>query len=300
MDRDLLGHLSVVLAVARRRGFTAAARELGLSPSAVSHAVKTLEDRLGTPLFARTTRSLALTAAGAALIASVGPAFTEVGEAVERLRAESGRVSGLLRLNVPRVALPIAITPVLARLAARHPDLVVEVATDDALTDIVAAGFDAGVRLGEMIALDMVAVRLTAPFQAVMVASPAYVRSHGEPAAIDDLRRHNCIGFRLIASGGIYAWELRDGGRDVSVDVRGTALVTDPLYALDLARAGIGIAYVFEPLARADLAARTLARILPRSAIEEPGLFLYFPRRAAETPKLRAFIDTAREVLRPR
>ena len=297
MDRDLLSHLPVILAVARRGGFAAAAGELGMSPSAVSHAVKTVEERLQAPLFARTTRSVALTQAGESLVASVGPALTEIAETLERLRAASGKVAGLLRLNAPRVALPIAITPVVAALAWRHPDLVVEITSDDALTDIVAGGFDAGVRLGGMIAQDMVAIRLTPPFKAIMTASPRYLDAKGEPKTIADLARHNCIGFRLIASGGVYAWDLTEEGEDISVAVKGSTLVTDPTYGKDLALAGVGIAYIFEPLVRAEILQGRLRQVLPRAAIEEPGLFLYYPRRASMAPKLRAFIETARETL---
>jgi len=298
MDRELLPHLPVVLAVARRGGFAAAAGELGMGASAVSHAVRLVEDRLGTPLFARTTRSVALTEAGAALVAAIGPALGEVAEALERVRAARGEVSGTLRLNAPRVALPIALTAILAETSRRHPALVVEVTSDDALTDIVAAGFDAGIRLGEMIAADMVAVRLTPPFRAMMVASPAYLATRGEPGGIGDLARHNCIGFRLMAGGGVYAWELADGPREVALAVSGTVRVTDATYALELALAGVGIAYVFEPLARAALAEGRLRPVLPATAIEEPGLFLYFPRRAAAAPKLAAFIAVARVLAR--
>jgi DNA-binding transcriptional LysR family regulator len=297
MDRDLLSHLPVVLAVARRGGFGAAAAELGMGPSAVSHSVKTVEERLGAPLFARTTRSVALTEAGESLIASLSPAFEDIREAIERLRSARGQVTGLLRINAPRVALPIAITPVLIELARRHPDLVVEIAGDDSLTDIVAGGFDAGVRLGGMIAQDMIAVRLTPPFQAILVAAPRYVEARGAPATIEDLARHNCIGYRLIASGGLYAWDLAENGEDVSVKVKGTALVTDATYAKALALEGVGIAYIFEPLVRAEIKEGQLVQLLPRTAIEEPGLFLYYPRHASNAPKLRAFIDAARDVL---
>lgn len=259
--------------------------------------MKTIEDRLGAPLFARTTRSVALTQAGESLVASMAPALGEIEEALERLRSLSGKVTGLLRVNAPRVALPIAITPILATLAARHPDLVVEIASDDALTDIVACGFDAGVRLGGMIAQDMIAIRLTPPFKAIVAASPSYLKTKGEPQIIEDLARHNCIGFRLAASGAIYAWDLMQKGEDVSVDVKGSILVTDPTYARELALAGVGIAYIFEPLALDDIRAGRLKRILPQAAVEEPGLFLYYPRRASNAPKLRAFIDVAKETL---
>jgi DNA-binding transcriptional LysR family regulator len=271
-----------------------------MSPSAVSHAVKTVEERLGLPLFARTTRSVALTEAGAGFVASVGPALTEIGEAVERLRAAKGRITGVLRLNAPRIAQRMALTAVIAEMAWRHPDLVIEVTSDDGLVDIVAGGFDAGVRLGEMIAQDMTAVRLTPPFKAIMVAAPAYIQARGEPGTIADLADHNCIGFRLISTGGDYAWEVQENGVDTAVKVRGSARVTDPLYARDLALAGVGLAYVFEPLVREDIREKRLRWVLADTAIEEPGLFLYFPRRAAQAPKLRAFIDTAREVLKLR
>jgi DNA-binding transcriptional LysR family regulator len=297
MDRDLLIHMPVVLAVARRGGFAPAAAELGMSPSAVSHAIRTVEDRLDAPLFARTTRSVALTEAGERLVAAIAPAFSEIGEAVERLQAARGHVTGLLRLNVPRTALPIAITPVLAELSMRHPGLVVEVTSDDSLTDIVAGGYDAGVRLGGMIAQDMVALRLTAPFTAIMVAAPGYLAVRGEPRSIGDLARHNCIGYRLLASGGLYAWDMLEAGEDVTVSVEGTVRVTDATYARDLAVAGIGVAYVFEPLVRHELQAGTLRWVLPQSAIEEPGLFLYYPQRASRAPKLRAFIESAKAVL---
>ncbi|HEV2675512.1 MAG TPA: LysR family transcriptional regulator [Aliidongia sp.] len=298
MNRELLAHLPVVLAVARRGGFAVAAAELGMSPSAVSHAVKTVEDQLGLPLFARTTRSVALTEAGHGFLDTVGPALIAIDEAAERVGAARGRVTGLLRLNIPRVALSIAITPVMVEMARRHPDLTIEITSDDGLVDVVAQGFDAGVRLGAMIAEDMIAVRLTPPFQAIMVASPAYLADRGTPRAIADLARHNCIGFRLLSSGAVYAWDLRDGGTELSVSVAGTARVTDPTYAKELALADIGIAYLFEPLARAELAAGTLVQLMPWASLDEPGLFLYFPRRAADAPKLRAFIDTAKEVLR--
>jgi DNA-binding transcriptional LysR family regulator len=299
MFRDLLPHLPVFLAVARHGGFATAANALGMSPSAVSHAIRTVEQRLGAPLFARTTRSVALTELGRRLNDSIGPALLEVQSALERARAERGQIVGLLRLNVPQVALPIAITAVVRELARRHPELIVEVISDATLTDIVAAGFDAGVRLGGMIEQDMIAVRLTPPFQAIMVASPDYLATRGEPQSVGDLARHNCIGYRLVASGAVYAWELLDGGEDVAVRVAGTTLVNDPTYAKELALAGVGIAYLFEPLVSREIRDGTLRWVLPASAIEEPGLFLYFPRRAAEAPKLRTFIQVAREMLQP-
>ncbi|PBB99812.1 LysR family transcriptional regulator [Mesorhizobium sp. WSM3862] len=296
MDRDLLTHLPVIVAVARRGGFALAAAELGMSPSAVSHAVRLVEERIGQPLFARTTRSVSLTEAGKALVETAAPALQDISERIDRIRGVNGRPSGLLRINASNIAIPLAVTPVIAAMAERYPEVTVEVFADQALVDIVGEGFDSGIRLGEMIAQDMITVRLTPPFKAVVVASPAYVEKHGRPRAVADLAKHNCIGYRLVRSGGLYRWDLNENGKDVVVETRGTAIVTDSLAAIDLALAGVGLAYVFEPLVRADLAAGRLVQILQKTAIEEPGLFLYFPRRASMAPKLRAFIDTAQEI----
>jgi len=296
MDRDLLTHLPVIVAVARRGGFALAAAELGMSPSAVSHAVRLVEERIGQPLFARTTRSVSLTEAGKALVETAAPALQDIAERMDRIRAIKGRPSGLLRLNVPNIAVPLAVTPVVAAMAERYPDVTVELLTDQGLIDIVGEGFDAGIRLGEMIAQDMVTVRLTPPFKAVIVASPAYVGRHGRPRSVADLANHNCIGYRLVRSGALYRWDLTEDGKDVVVETKGNVIVTDSLAAIDLALAGVGLTYVFEPLVCAELAAGRLVQILPQTAIEEPGLFLYFPRRASMAPKLRAFIDTAQEI----
>ncbi|WP_343639803.1 LysR family transcriptional regulator [Roseateles sp.] len=296
MDRSLLAHLPVVLEVHRRQGFAAAANALGLSASAVSHAVQAVERALGEPLFTRTTRSVRLTASGEVFVAALGPALDEITEAVDHVGAQRGRVAGVLRLNVPRIALPIAITPMLRLLTARHPELIVEIATDEGLADIVAAGFDAGVRLGHTVAQDMVAVRLTPPLRIALVASPAYLQAHGEPATIADLARHRCIGYRFVSSGAVYDWDLKEHGKPVSVAVPGPVRVTDSLYAKELALLGEGIAYLFEPLVHDELRAGTLRQVLPRAGVEEPGLFLYFPQRAGQQAKLRALIEVAREV----
>ncbi|RVJ92095.1 LysR family transcriptional regulator [Sinorhizobium meliloti] len=296
--RDLLPHLAVVAAVARRRGFAAAALELGMSPSAVSHAVRLVEERLGQPLFARTTRSVALTEAGQSLIDALTPALQDIQERLERIRAVEGRPSGLLRINAARICLPLAVTRIIAAMAERYPEVQVEMFSDERLTDIVCEGFDAGIRIGEMIAQDMVAVRLTPPFRSIVVASPDYISRHARPANLADLSKHNCIGYRLMRSGGLYDWEFIENGRDIAVTVRGQSIITEAHLAIELALAGIGLAYVFEPLVKDDIDSSRLVQVLASYAVEEAGLFLYFPRRAQLAPKLRAFIDTARAVTR--
>jgi DNA-binding transcriptional LysR family regulator len=299
MDRDLLSHLPVVIGVARHRGFAPAAAALGMSPSAVSHAVRTVEDRLGELLFARTTRSVSLTEAGTRFLASVAPALADIDKAAEDLSAERGEVTGLLRINTVHVALGMALTPILAKLAWQHPRLTVEVYSDDALVDIVQRGFDAGIRLGEMVQQDMVAMRLTAPFKVILVASPEYLDAKGVPKTIGDLHRHNCIGLRLVGSGGIFDWELTDGKTITAVKTSGTAMVTDSMHALELALAGVGVAYAVEPVARRHIRERRLKWLLPQCSVEYNGLFLYYPRRASLAPKLRAFIEAAKTILRP-
>jgi DNA-binding transcriptional LysR family regulator len=298
MDRDLLTHLPVVAAVARRGGFAAAATELGMSASAVSHAVRLVEDRLGQPLFARTTRSVALTEVGRSLVGTLMPALQDIHERIERIRAVKGQPSGLLRINAARICLPLAVTEVVSAMAERFPEVEIEIFSDERLTDIVSEGFDAGIRIGEMVAQDMVAVRLTPPFQSIVVGSPEYFARKGCPAKPNDLADHNCIGYRLIRSGGLYQWEFVQDGREVSVAVRGSAVVTESHSAVELALAGVGLAYVFEPLVRAEVEVGRLVQVLPDHAIDEAGLFLYFPRRAELAPKLRAFIDTAKELQR--
>ncbi len=298
MDRDLLTHLPIITAVARRGGFAAAASELNMSASAVSHAVRLVEERLGQPLFARTTRSVALTEAGKSLIGTIAPALQDIHERIERIKAVRGRPSGLLRINASRICLPLAVTRVISAMAERYPEVEVEIFSDERLTDIVAEGFDAGIRVGEMIAQDMVAVRLTPPFRSIVVASPGYIGRFGRPNSLRDLSSHNCIGYRLIRSGGLYQWEFDEDGRNVAVTVSGRAIVTEAHSAVELALAGVGLAYVFEPLVAAEIASGRLVQLLGNYAVTEAGLFLYFPRRAELAPKLRAFIDTVRQLSR--
>jgi DNA-binding transcriptional LysR family regulator len=298
MTRNLLTHLPIIVSVAKSGGFASAAAALNMSPSAVSHAVRVVEDRLGEPLFARTTRSVALTEAGVRFLASIGPALEDIDKAVEGVNAQRGEVTGVLRINAPRVAVLMALAPILAKLAWAHPRLTVEVHTNDAFVDIVGQGFDAGIRLGDSIQQDMVSIRLTPPFKAIMVAAPDYLAARGTPQTIAELAEHNCVGFRLLGSGALYEWDLREGERNISARVGGTSVITDASFAREFALAGIGIAYIFEPLVRTELRDERLRWVLPEASIEEQGLFLYFPQRAALAPKLRAFIAVARTFLR--
>jgi DNA-binding transcriptional LysR family regulator len=269
-----------------------------MSPSAVSHAVRTVEDRLRSPLFARTTRSVSLTEEGARFVAGVEPALVDIGKAIEGLTAERGEVTGLLRIDAPRMVLEIALTKILAKLARQHPRLTVEVRTGQMSVDIVARGFDVGIRIRRAIHQDMVTTRLTGPFKVILVASKDYLDAKGTPRTIAELHQHNCVGIYGVTSEAVVDWELIDGKKPIFVRTSGTALMTDMTEALGLALAGVGIAYVVEPLARSYLREGSLRWLLPQTAIEHDGLFLYYPRRASLAPKLRAFIDVAKKTLR--
>lgn len=296
MDRELLPHLPVLLAVASHRSFLAAAGSLAMSPSAVSQAVRAVESRVGLTLFACTPRSLLLTEAGNAFLARLGPAFDEVAAAFAELDRRRAEVTGVLRLNASRAATTMALAPVLARLARIHPGMSVEIHTDGGPVDLVADGFDAGLRLGEVAAPDGVSIRLTPPFEAILVAAPSYLEARGSPQTIADLVHHNCIGFRMLEPqpGPGRDWRLIEDQRPVSARTTGSAVITGAAFARDLALAGTGIAYLFEPQVRDDLAAGRLRQLIPDLSVHEAGLFLYFPRHAVPSPTLNAFIDVAR------
>lgn len=299
MEREILIHLPAVLAVARCGSFSAASKELRMSPSAVSHAIRAVEDSLGLPLFARTTRSVSLTETGREFITAAGPAAQDIEEAIETARAAHGKIAGLLRLNVPSPALFLGIDTVVREMNRRYPDLRIEVYCENVNTDIVADGFDAGVRLGSMIAEDMVAIRLTPPFRTILVAAPSYLERFGAPKSLADLKDHNCIAYRKSKAERIYDWDLLgDGGEPVSIEAKGSLVVNDGHYALQLAVEGVGIVYAYDNLIQDQITSGQLISVLPEASLEKPGFYLYFPQRASRSPKLRAFIDTAKELLK--
>jgi DNA-binding transcriptional LysR family regulator len=289
--------LEVFVAVAEERGFSAAARKLGVSPSAASQAVRALEGRLGATLLVRTTRSVNLTEAGQRLLARVAPALAEARAGLADVQDARGRVRGTFRLTVGRVALPLVAEPLLGPLLTRYPELSVEVSVDERLVDIVKEGFDAGVRLEEAIEPDLKAVRLLPAFRLLVVASPAYLELRGCPKQPRDLLAHDCILYRLPATGAIYRWELERAGREETVAVKGRFVCNDSSLMLQAALGGLGLAYLLEPQARPSIERGDLKIVMEDYAPRVAGLFLYFPRGAERQPKLRAFIDTARQIL---
>jgi DNA-binding transcriptional LysR family regulator len=299
IDRDTLFHLPTFTTVAETRNFTLAAARLGMTVSAVSQAIRALEGRIGATLFIRTTRSVTLTEQGEALLSRALPLLRELGTSLETARSTGRKPSGTLRLNVPRIAVPLALEPILAAMRDRHPEVMIEVFVDDRTVDIVAEGFDAGVRLGDLADEDMITVRLTPVMRTITVASPAYVARKGRPRTIADLAHHDRIAFRFSRTGQVYDWELTTASGIVEVTTKPAVIVNDTVCNLTFALAGLGIAHLFESLAAPYIRDGLLIDLLPRHATEESPLVLYFPRYANEQPKLRAFIDVARSVTQP-
>ncbi len=285
-----LDGVEAFLSVGQHRSFRKAAAELGVTPSAISQAVRTLEARIGAALFIRTTRSVGLTEAGERFLSRAKPAFEELVAASEVARGLGQRPAGLLRLSVPRAVVPILLEPLIASFCQAYPEVEVEIAASKELVDLAAEGFDAGIRLGQFIAADMVAVRLTPPFPFVVVGSPAYLRRCKRPERIDDLRRHACLRIRR-SNGSIAPWSFVDGNKTVEAIVSGPLIASDIPTILGAAVEGLGLAQMPGPIAAGAVKAGKLVQVLKPFAPMVPGVFLYYPGRHQMMPKLRAFID---------
>jgi DNA-binding transcriptional LysR family regulator len=285
-----LDGVEAFLSVAEHRNFRKAAAELGVTPSAISQAVRTLEARVGAALFIRTTRSVGLTEAGERFISRAKPAFEELVAASEAAREFGQRPAGLLRLSVPRAVVPILLEPLIASFSQAYPEVEVEIAASKELVDLAAEGFDAGIRLGQFIAADMVAVRLTPPFPFVVVGSPDYLRLRTPPERIDDLRQHACLRIRR-SNGSIAPWSFVDGNKAVEAIVSGPLIAHDYPTLLGAAIQGVGLAQVPGPLAQAPIAEDRLQALLTPFAVTTPGVFLCYPGTRQVSPKLRAFVE---------
>jgi DNA-binding transcriptional LysR family regulator len=293
--RGALDGIEAFLGVAQHRSFRKAAAQLRVTPSAIGQAVRTLEARLGVTLFLRTTRSVGLTDAGERFLARAKPAFEELVAASEVARGLGLRPSGLLRLSVPRSVVPILLEPLIASFCRAYPEIEVEIAVSEQLVDLAAQGFDAGIRLGQFIAADMVAVRLTPPLRFIIVGSPAYFSRNGRPERPDDLRRHACVRLRR-SNGGFAPWSLNDRGRPIEIAVSGPLIAHDFPTILGAAIKGVGLAQVPGPVAAEAVKAGSLVEVLEPFASLAPGVFLYYPSRRQMMPKLRAFIDHVKTV----
>lgn len=285
-----LDGVEAFLSVAQHRSFRRAAADIGVTPSAVSQAIRALETRVGAALFTRTTRSVGLTEAGERFLSRAKPAFEELLAAGEVARELGQRPAGLLRLSVPRSVVPILLEPLIASFCQAYPEVEVEIAASEQLIDIAAEGFDAGVRMGQFIAADMVAVRMTPPFRFIIVGSPAYFARSSQPEQLDDLRQHACLRLRR-SNRAIAPWSLNDNGRSIEIAVSGPLIANDFPTMLGAALEGVGLAQVPEPIAAGHVAAGRLIHVLEPFASMAPGVFLYHPGNRQVLPKLRAFID---------
>ncbi|WP_029003316.1 LysR family transcriptional regulator [Azorhizobium doebereinerae] len=300
MDSLLSGsdcnQLRAFVAVGELLSFSRAAETLGVSPSALSQMVRGFEERVGVRLLNRTTRSVALTEAGEALFRRVRPAVSELGAAIGQVRGARGRPAGSVKVHAFRSAAESCLEPMLAGFARDYPDVVLDITLDDAVVDVVAAGFDVAIRIGEVIARDMIAVRLGPELRQVAVASPGYLAAHGRPEHPRDLVQHRCIRWRWPGHATPYAWEFCEDGGWFSVAVDGPLIVNDKELARRAAIRGAGIAFPVEQTVADDIATGRLVPLLADWSAMFPGLFLCYPRQRQMAPALRAFIDSVRRV----
>ncbi|MDB4943236.1 MAG: Transcriptional regulator, LysR family [Labilithrix sp.] len=294
MIPDRLSGLSVFLVVAEKQSFTAAAKALRVTPSAVSQSISTLERRLGVRLLQRTTRSVGVTEAGERFLARLRPAVDEIEGAFTTLDELRDRPSGTLRLAVSTIACRRFVEPHLAPFLAMHPDLRLDVVVEDGLTDIVARGFDAGIRLGESLDREMVAVRISPDERIAVVGAPSYFARRGKPKHPRELHAHDCIAYRRITGGDVYRWEFTEAGRDFDVAVDGRVIANDGALMIRAALDGIGLAHVLESMVERELAEKRLVRVLSEFCPPFPGYFLYYPSRVHVPPKVRALVEHLR------
>jgi DNA-binding transcriptional LysR family regulator len=293
MPRAGLSELTAFITIAEQRSFSAAARLLGLSPSALSHTIRNMEARLGLRLFNRTTRSVALTDAGEQLLRRVRPALADLEEAVEDITAAGSRPSGTLRISASEASAKVLVRHVLPAFFETYPDIHVEFVVDTRLVDIVAAGLDAGIRVLEDVPRDMIAVRFGPDMRFAAVASPDYLARHAAPKAPDDLARHRCIRFRF-ESGALYHWDLSNRGKTASVEVEGPMTLGNINLMVEAALVGIGIAWVPEHQVAEHIAAGRLVHLLPEWSPLFEGLCLYYPANRHPPAALRLFADAVR------
>jgi DNA-binding transcriptional LysR family regulator len=286
--------LTAFVAVAEHKSFSRAAGHLRVSPSALSQTIRHLEERLGARLLNRTTRSVALSKAGERLLARVRPSMSELDSAVAEVRESRGVPSGSLRINAPRIAALRFIAPLIGRFNAAYPDIVLDIKVEDALTDIVAGRFDAGIRLGESLDKDMVAVKLSRELEMWAVGSPDYFARHGVPKTPRELLKHRCLNWRWPSDGTLYRWEFEKDGRAFEVAVDGPLIVNDTGLYLRGALDGVGLAYMMDDEVRPWLEAGRLKRVLKDWSPRFPGFHLYYPNRRQVPAPLRAFIDLLR------
>ncbi|WP_375512395.1 LysR family transcriptional regulator [uncultured Nostoc sp.] len=294
MKRDELNDLAAFVVVADEMSFTRAASKLGMSPSALSHAMKALEDRLGLRLLARTTRRVSTTEAGERLLKILRPAFEDISAELTALSELRDKPAGTVRITTFKHAATSVLSPVLPGFLDAYPDIRVEITIDDGLTDIVANRYDAGIRFGEKVAKDMIAVRVGPDIRAAVVGSPIYFANHPVPNTPQDLAGHRCINYRFVTAGGLYSWEFEEDGQPFQVRVDGPLVFNDGDLILAAALAGQGIGYLYEDQIADHVAEGRLIQVLAEWCPTSPGYYLYHPNRRQTPPALAALIDALR------
>lgn len=294
MRRDDLSDLAAFAVVAEKGSFTRAAAELGLSQSGLSHAMKALEERLGVRLLSRTTRSVSTTEAGDKLLRSLRPALDEIASSVSRVSTLGGAPAGTIRLTATKHAVSSVLMPILPRFLSEHRGIKLDVIIDDNLIDIVAERLDAGIRFGDIVEKDMIAVRIGPDIRMAVVGAPSYFARHPIPLTPRDLSNHRCINYRLIKTGGLYAWDFEDEGRPFQVKVEGPLAFNNGDLIREAALAGQGLAFVYEDEVAADIEAGRLIRILQPWCPTFPGYYLYHPNRRQSPPALSVLIAALR------
>ncbi|MGR9310049.1 LysR family transcriptional regulator [Rhizobium leguminosarum] len=294
MPRPAVNDLIAFLAVARAQSFTKAAGKLGVSQSALSHTIRGLEERLGLRLLTRTTRSVAPTEAGERLLGSIGPRLDEIESELAALSAFREKPAGTIRINAGEHAADAVLWPALQKLLPDYPDINVEIIVDYGLTDIVAERYDAGVRLGEQVAKDMIAVRIGPDMRMAVVGAPAYFDTRPKPLTPQNLTDHNCINLRLPTYGSVYAWEFEKDGRELRVRVEGQLIFNNIALRLNAVLAGLGLAYMPEDLVKAHLADGRLVRVLEDWCLPFSGYHLYYPSRRHTSPAFALVVDALR------
>lgn len=293
--RDELTALAAFAVVADERSFTKAAVKLGVSRSAISHSIRTLEERLGLRLLARTTRAVAPTDAGERLLAQLGPALHDIEAALTDVGRLRERPAGVIRLIAPPIVLATLLGPKLAKFTREYPDVVLDLMSeDDVRRDLVAGHFDAGIHLGEFLQRDMVAVRVTGEQRAAVVAAPAYFESHPKPKTPRDLTAHRCLRYRMGTDGPVYRWEFERRGKPVTVSVAGPLIVSDAEFMIRAALNGVGLAFLLEEYVAEHIARGTLVRVLEDWCPPFEGYFLYYPSRRHQPRALQALVDALR------
>lgn len=294
MARENYNELMAFLVVARERSFTRAAAQLGVSQSALSHTLRGLEARLGLRLLTRSTRSVSPTEAGEQLYRALEPSFENIDAALGALGGLRDTPSGTVRLTMGEHAASTVVWPVLERLLPKYPDIHVEVISDSTLTDIVAERFDAGIRLGEQVAKDMIAVPVSPPLRMLVVGSPAYLDSRSPPQTPQDLTAHDCINIRFLTHGGLYAWEFEKDGHPLNVKVEGRLTFNSSRHVHSAVLAGFGLAYLFEDIVQADLEAGRLRTVLEDWTPPFSGYHLYYPSRRQPSAAFTVLVDALR------